>query len=934
MSGHGGFSAISGNMGRMPVFDAPKIVDLKLERPKAEGLTDAKPAVPVETARRIAGKLDALLLQASKSASAPVDAKALKTALGAANLDKATRTAIENAAKRADTTFKAIDKFTGREIALAMVKNDGVFDWDGENPAGVAIQAALDAQAELSELLGKALNHLPPTATAAAQTALEEAMLKTDRRASEIQTLFCEFADLAEKAGNDPEIKARLEQTLESLIPSQSLKMHGNEKIATSFKDSLAPLAKKIDDLAAAGERQLSGAEETKIRRQIDEAFNAFVMAERPYAKKGIQLDRSLMESAKGLFRDFTNRLTDIRREAALATMRNFADKTFGMPDIALFQPKFRPFMKAMYPMAFEAMGLMRGLKEATDEFLAHPNDKNLQKMRAFATDLSAFDSKKLKAEFEKMEAGELPGDHLIFNLCYAEREDLDQIIASLPRKDRKACTDELKAEFRTAVQSFLEVKLQAVPELRTVLVGASGVSTQVDHLVTMYSNASKMGSGAFLTNKTLESAFEGKTRFSTLVETRLCGLPDQDADPALDDANAMSDKPLGSGAVNTVYEVKYQNDTSFIFKPEAPGREGLESLNLAHEGYKSFQMVAPLNMATQRTADAFGLGDVTTKTSVGSHNGRFGIFMEKAPGEEASFFKHEEAGKPGGTLDAAGIKALDDAQYERVVGDLMRQTNRLEWADILTGQGDRHSGNYLINIDVEGTVTVKGIDNDACFSSYAIGMRKYKLTGSHAKSFEQRLEAVATKLYPRAVKSEQIARINDDPGVSWESDGSIVVNAALVKNPEILACLQQSLGLQTAFLPTVMDEEFYTHLMEMESGAARDIYIADLQARLPKAAVDAAIRRLDDTIAYARLLKQKGRVLSTQQWRRHDIQRVVAGKMPPKDAPAPLPKVGGMDPVPGELTTEVTKKAHAVSNNLFRRDLMAHIAKPGWFDE
>ena len=79
---------------------------------KAEGLTDAKPAVPVETARRIAGKLDALLLQASKSASAPVDAKALKTALGAANLDKATRTAIENAAKRADTTFKAIDKFT------------------------------------------------------------------------------------------------------------------------------------------------------------------------------------------------------------------------------------------------------------------------------------------------------------------------------------------------------------------------------------------------------------------------------------------------------------------------------------------------------------------------------------------------------------------------------------------------------------------------------------------------------------------------------------------------------------------------------------------------------------------------------------------------------------------------------------------------------
>ncbi len=939
MSGHGGFSVIGNGMRPPQVVDVPQVGDLKLEGRKAEGVKIEKVEAPVENARlaqanRITVKLDALLLKAANSASSRVDVKALKATLSSAKLDKATRNAIANAAKRADTAFKAIDHFTGRTIAAAMAKGeDGLFAWDENNPVGAAIKAALDAQEELSDLLAKAINTLPANAPASAQSALEEAMLRTDRRASEIQTLVCEFADIAEMAGDDPEIAARLDRTLESLIPSQSLKMHGNDKLAADFHKSLQPLAKKIDDLAMRNERQLSGAEETTIRRQIDEAFNALATAGQSYAAKGVQIDKALMESAKGVLVGFNNTLTEIRRKAVFATLRNFADKTFGVPDIPVFQPKFAPIMRGICPTLLKTIDAMRSLKAAADAFFAKPSDATFARVRMAAMNLSLVDDKALAADLGKLESGDL-GDELIYNFVYPEHPALDTFIASRPSKERAACTDEFKAEFRTALVAFLTDKPKNIATFRTLFGSLDGISTQVDHLASMYRNAGKIDKGAFLTNKTLMSAFEGEVKFSTLVETRLCGLPDEDANPALDDANAVSTKKLGSGNVNTVYEVGYKDGSSYVFKPEAPGRQAMEHLNLAHEGYQSFQMVAHLNMASQKTADAFGLGDVMAKTSVGSHEGQFGIFMEKAPGKEAAFFKHEEQGNDPNVLDAAGIKALDDDRYEQVVGDIMRQTNRLEWADILTAQGDRHSGNYLMGVSADGQVMLKGIDNDACFSSYAIGLRKYKLTGSHARKFEQLLNDMATKLYPGDVKRTQAKRINDDPGVSWEPDGSIVVNAALVKLPEIHACLQMSLGLQTDFLPTVMDEDLYAHLMEMKSGNARDIYIADLRARLPEAAVEAAVRRLDDVIAYADALKTKGRILSVDQWRSHNIQRIVAGKMPPKDGPAPLPQVKGMDPVPGKMSEEVKKSAHAISNNLFRRDFMAHIAKPGWFDE
>lgn len=226
MSGHGRFSVIGGGNRPLPI-ELPKVEDLKpggdtLGALNVDGVSKDGPAVAdtrLDQANRVSAKLDTMLLKAAKTVVKPVDAKALKATT--AVLPRATRKAIDKAAAKAETAFQTISKFSGRQIAAAMAKNgDGCFEWDGRNPAGKAIKAALDALAALSEKLVKAINELPKDAPAAVQAALDEAVLRNDRRASEIQTLFCDFADMAEKAFDDPANVEHLGKTLASFLPA------------------------------------------------------------------------------------------------------------------------------------------------------------------------------------------------------------------------------------------------------------------------------------------------------------------------------------------------------------------------------------------------------------------------------------------------------------------------------------------------------------------------------------------------------------------------------------------------------------------------------------------------------------------------------------------------------------------------------------------
>ena len=936
MSGHGGFSVIGSGMKVPQPLVMPKVEELQPGKDKRGALNVEGHKAEVQVAdtrldqtNRLAANLDTMLLRAAKTASTPVDAKALKDNLAAAGLDRATRKLIEGAAKKAQASFQAINQFSGRQIAEALTKDEkGRFDWDATKPVGQAIKAALDAQADLSELLYKALNSLPTNANARARDAIEEAMFQTDRRASELQTLVCDFADMAEKAGNDPAINARLDKTLESLIPSQSLKMHGSEKIAADFRTTLMPLAKRIDDLAAAKERQLSDGEATKIRRQIDEAFNALAKAERTYAAKGVPLDHSLFESARGMLTDLTQRLSGIRREVAMASMRTFIDKTFTAPDIPILQEKFKPLVRKIFPALMAAIETQKLLRKAALEFLEKHSDETARKMDTLANELASLSSA-VEKDLKSIEGREYK-DMPMFNFAYEEHEAVRNLVNSLPRKDRNACTHEFVKEFCQTMMSFLANNYEAdFGSLKVIYGGISGTATQTAHLVQMYRNAADHDPSKFLTNKTLAAVFEGKAAVTTVVETRLAGLPDEDADPARDDSNVLSSKTLGSGKANTVYQVGYKDGSTYIFKPEAPGRQGLEGLQLSKGSYADTQLVAQLNMAAQKTADAFGLGDVMTKTSVGVHDGQFGLFMEKAPGCEAAKCEKTNQSTEPGSLTPKQIKELPDAQYGKVVGELMRKSNRLEWFDILTGQGDRHHHNYMVNVPEKGDVTVKAIDNDACFGNFIVGPGKFLLHGEHAAVFEMHLAQVRKNLYPPAASGAQRNRINGDPGITRLQNGLIYIDTSKMEAQEIHYCLQNATGCHVTRAPDYIDEDLYNKLVAMKSGKAREDYLADLRARLTPDQVQAAMTRLNTAIAHAEKLKEAGRVISTDDWGKQDVQRMVAG-----GKAKGLPQVGGQSPKSTEFAKKVkgTVADHEVP--LFRRDLLPHIAKPGWFEE
>ena len=125
-----------------------------------------------------------LLLQAGKASAKGIDAAALKTQIRGVGLPKgevkALKTLIDNAAK----TLDALDKFTGRDIAVATGQDiAGYHQWDTEHPAGRAIQAALDAQAALSEKMRSLIN--AQGVSREAKAILETSAMTCDRHAEE-----------------------------------------------------------------------------------------------------------------------------------------------------------------------------------------------------------------------------------------------------------------------------------------------------------------------------------------------------------------------------------------------------------------------------------------------------------------------------------------------------------------------------------------------------------------------------------------------------------------------------------------------------------------------------------------------------------------------------------------------------------------------------
>ena len=897
MSGHSGFQAIGASL--PPSVPPPTVTGTggsSALSPAAGASAPPAPAANEPNAvpsteqhvppQELLQKLDTLLLTAAKYSTKAVDTKTLASWTDKTHLDLQTRAQLDNAARHAQETFAALSQFSGRQIASALsVDEKGRFDWKNGDPVAAALKEAIDAQADLSLHLHKLVND--PRISHKLFDALCELAMQADRRQSEIFSLALQLADAAGQAGTDPVVAARLDAKLEDLLPRQALSMHGTDSAIQRLKDKLQPLADRLQAFAAKPNASIASEEFFAYNFAVDEAVNALGHAAAngfPDGKGGRwEPDKTLFYTAKKLVDFAKSTLSDVRTQVGLRSVQRFVNSTIRLPDdLAIVQEENLPGIEQDAPTLTKAAGLRHQIYKLSKQYMANPSSELATELHRACFEMMKINRNTLKKEIDTLAQANSGG-------------------TGMKEKD----WDELREQFDRP----------------------KGMMTQVAHLFLMMDKTTGMHAEKFLSTSSARALVEGRLDFSTLVESRIHGMRDEDVNPALGDSHFVSSTTLGSGAANTVYLVTYDDGSEYVFKPEAAGRQGMAELTYSRD-YMPWQQVVQLNLATQATADSLGLDDIMSKSTTGCHKKQFGLFMEKAPGMTGRNFAKDDNGPPG-HLTAAQVRSLPAKQYGQVVGQIIRQTNRLEWFDLLTGQGDRHRGNYMVDVTPGGTVTFKCIDNDESFPAYRTGLQKYTLTKSDANFFNKKVDEFIER-YPAEYRAEVRARIEAEKAITRLPNDGIVVDASKFKSPELFYALHKTIGIQTSVLPDFIDADLYDRLMRLKAGDDRDKYIANLSSRLPKEAVNSAIARLDEAIDHAEKLNELKMVIQPQDFARRDVQnRLFAKTLQQGPNPFQATEDGRFRLT---LSDEVTKLAAHSTRPVFIRDLFSAIEKPGWF--
>jgi hypothetical protein len=347
----------------------------------------------------------------------------------------------------------------------------------------------------------------------------------------------------------------------------------------------------------------------------------------------------------------------------------------------------------------------------------------------------------------------------------------------------------------------------------------------------------------SFHTGEYLAQAMEHTLSVPTLVECSLRQIDPRYMDLVASPEAQVSRKVLGNGAANTVTLCSFRDSRGEVhekvFKPEYPASFGLLGLRIHGLGYTDSQRVLGLNLASADVAKAIGAEEVVAKSSAGTLDGQFGLFMSRAPGQTAFALL-----RPGKDLEAPPIQQI----LARMVPDkkalaqanLQRELCRLEWADLLSGQVDRHGDNYLVNIDKEsGAVQVTGIDNDASFGQALVGPGRIDLS----------------KLADRR-RIDEIVNTYRLPTHS----GILDLHSPDASLQEGMAKVTEALGLNQVTKPILIDQTTFDKLTRINEADYEDTLRQNLK---DDGAVAAAMWRLAEAKQLAVQLMCEGRVIA-----------------------------------------------------------------------
>ncbi len=371
-----------------------------------------------------------------------------------------------------------------------------------------------------------------------------------------------------------------------------------------------------------------------------------------------------------------------------------------------------------------------------------------------------------------------------------------------------------------------------------------------------------------FKSDKMLALLLENRLDFKTVALARAWGATDDMVDVDISDKNLVGLQKLGNGQANTVFLCKYNGiagEKTYVFKPEIPADQAFKDFTVAREGYRDVESVAHLNAAAGKVAEALGTPDTVVGVKTGCLNGNFGIFMEVAPG--ASFDDMQRnPGKDWGLASPSKVSNLGKDEYYKLSANFMRAGFDLEWNDCLTGQGDRHWGNYLVDIDANQNVKLRGIDNDLSFPSWRLGMMRFKISGANVNHFAYRLGEVGLQ---SAGTLEGLAAIYaNKPGFTFAPDGkSLTVDLDKVVDDKLklFLVMKKTFGIQVIAKPAAISEAMYTKLKELDQN--REAFRASLAPHIGEEAIEATLARLDDMLEHAMELEKKGRVMREENW-------------------------------------------------------------------
>ncbi len=351
-------------------------------------------------------------------------------------------------------------------------------------------------------------------------------------------------------------------------------------------------------------------------------------------------------------------------------------------------------------------------------------------------------------------------------------------------------------------------------------------------------------------TRELIVEAVKGSRDLNTLVEARMRGVSTKNLAEYAMDSHLKKADPLGHGAINEVFLCKYSagdgGEVEYVFKGEHGGKRGFLESVAGNSGYASSVYLSSLNVASYEAAEMIGCQDAIAKSNMGCLNGQWGLFMEHAKGKVV-----DKIQSTGGAQEAEPVlhvngtdyslsklhEVLTKEQQKTMLASLLNELTKLEWADALTGQMDRHQGNYLFHLDpVTFKAKITGIDNDACYNSRMVGLAKMRV-GELVESVEDDDILSVTTIDQNPTTYTVKYEVKDCTTIPTD-------NVSFFAKKE---------GLNQMFKPLFITPQIFQSIQNF----SEEKYVALLKERIGATEIDAALSRFRELKEHALALQK-----------------------------------------------------------------------------